>query len=516
MGKKSGKNAGKSNPTGSEPVKEKKSKQQKHKPSDSAGAAAMGVKTPEDAAAKLHAPAKPAATETASPASVDAREGLMRSYADSLRDFFGDQIEGIKSEMDPEKLSAFTREAKTIIRGGLYSGIGIVAVVMIMLVIELHSEGRIFPGVKVGTTEVGYLQKDEAKEKIVAELQGYMKTPLFFSYEGNTIEVPAQELGIRLNIDQTLEKVPTFNIQEEGLLQLLVSTYAAPGVGIDYSFDGDAVIGSLEQKFHLSDVRAKNARFVWADDELGIEPEKNGIAINRDKLIADLRNRIENVSTSPVSVEALEETPRVTAAELEKERENLVALLKMPLNLSYGDDGLTLKLIDHLDAVSFREKNALKFNNTRWALPVVITDGQVAMAKSDEVELTSRIQIEVDGGKLEPVLAENLLKDIEVPTSPANIYKDDNGKVVIDGKGEDGRSVSRPQLVEAIELAANFGISDVPVPVYVEHAPLTISDDLKELGITELIATGHSSYYGSPANRMFNISHGIKKFNGVL
>jgi hypothetical protein len=116
----------------------------------------------------------------------------------------------------------------------------------------------------------------------------------------------------------------------------------------------------------------------------------------------------------------------------------------MPLNLSYGDDGLTLKLIDHLDAVSFREKNALKFNNTRWALPVIITDGQVAMAKSDEVELTSRIQIEVDGGKLEPVLAENLLKDIEVPTSPANIFKDDKGQVVIDGKGEDGRSVSRP------------------------------------------------------------------------
>ncbi len=88
--------------------------------------------------------------------------------------------------------------------------------------------------------------------------------------------------------------------------------------------------------------------------------------------------------------------------------------------------------------------------------------------------------------------------------------------MIIEGKGQDGRSVSKQKLTEAMELAVNNGLSTVPVPVTTEHAPLTISEDLQEKEVKELIATGHSAYYGSPANRMFNIDFGTKKYNGLL
>jgi len=43
-----------------------------------------------------------------------------------------------------------------------------------------------------------------------------------------------------------------------------------------------------------------------------------------------------------------------------------------------------------------------------------------------------------------------------------------------------------------------------------------IPEELQELGITELIATGYTGYSGSPYNRGMNIAVGMSKFNGVL
>ena len=45
---------------------------------------------------------------------------------------------------------------------------------------------------------------------------------------------------------------------------------------------------------------------------------------------------------------------------------------------------------------------------------------------------------------------------------------------------------------------------------------LEISPDLQAQGIKEVVAIGHTSYYGSPQNRMFNINAGVSKFNGVM
>lgn len=168
-----------------------------------------------------------------------------------------------------------------------------------------------------------------------------------------------------------------------------------------------------------------------------------------------------------------------------------------------------------MDAVAFKEKNAIKLENY-GAFPLLLEGAQSANAQAPEVEISSLVQIDIDEDIINEYLYEELLKNIEVATSPADIFTNEEGHVVIEGKGRDGRMVPRDRLVDAIALAANHGVDTVPVPVVIDPAPLSISEDLQEKGIRELITTGHSSYYGSPTNRMFNIDFGTKMYNGLL
>lgn len=219
-----------------------------------------------------------------------------------------------------------------------------------------------------------------------------------------------------------------------------------------------------------------------------------------------MRETIASLSADPINVNVEAQNPSITAQELEGKKAELLELLKKPIQLVADQHTLDFKLMDHLDSVQFDEKKTLAMEGT--SLPVVMAN--------HSPEVTASVEIRLKPEKIEPFLYEKFLKKIEKPTSPANISTDKDGKVIIEGKAEDGKTVPRDKLYESITLALNRGISKVQVPVVVEKAPVTISEDLQKMGIKDLIATGHSAYAGSPANRAFNIDLGIKKFNGLI
>jgi vancomycin resistance protein YoaR len=437
-----------------------------------------------------------------------------KKYTKELKGFIKEEATKIKEGIDPDKFKQF----KKAFKNGLWYFAGIVSVTAILLVIELHSNNRIFPWTKAGSINISYLTPAEAQEKVSVEIQNYLKEPLIFSFEGNSIGLSAEEIGLKIGIEQTLARAPIFEFEKENPVYMAAVLFTQRNTPIDYTIDGDHVIKTLETKFNLSDKRAKNARIVFNEEtnNFDVQAEASGTAIDRQKLIESLRKNIDGLSTQTIEISLKEEKPRVNAEELAQEKDRLVALLENPITLNAENESLTLKLAEHLDAVSFEEKSTLKVEGQTAAHPIILKDGEVELAHANPVEINSKIQIALDAEKLASYLDENLISSLEKSVEGANIYKDENGKVVIEGKGRDGKSVPKNRLTEAIALAANNNISEVPVPVVVEHAPLTISDDLKELGIKELLTTGHSAYYGSPANRMFNITFGSEKFNGTL
>jgi vancomycin resistance protein YoaR len=182
-------------------------------------------------------------------------------------------------------------------------------------------------------------------------------------------------------------------------------------------------------------------------------------------------------------------SPTITKERLEEQRDNIVESLRYQFVLIdpiYSDDW-NVRLTEHLDWVEFAE-----------------------------VAMEERIAIKINQNKLDEFVDAEISKWLDVPVDPVNIYTNEEGKVVIEGRGYDGKMVQRKHLKKAIELAVANQIRNVPIPVIDMEPEITISEDLQALGIKDRISIGHTSYYGSPGNRIHNIKTGAAKFNGEI
>lgn len=437
-------------------------------------------------------------------------------YKPSFQDYLSELGGSFKKDLDPEKLEKLGKEIKKILKAGGFWATGIFAATAILIVFELHSHNRVIPRTKLGEVEIGYMKESQAEETIQKAADEFTTTPITIAYENQEVALTPEELGIHLSVDQTLNSLPLMDFKQENIATLIASLIVPRELAFQHTIDADRAINKIEEKFSLKGKRAKNARFVLVDKEFRVEPEMPGMAVNRAKFLAALRQNTSQLSDASISIVVETEQPRITAAQLNQEKEKLLGLIQKPITLISDQKKLTINLAEHLDAVQFTEDAGLSLKDTHIALPMILGDRQVNIGENSPVELHSKIKIKLLWENLLPQLEEEMVKGLEVPTSPVNIYTGEDGNIVIEGKGENGRFVARNRLMESIALAANNGIGEVNVPVLEEKAQVTISDDLKSLGIKELIATGHSSYYGSPTNRQYNIGHGIKRFNGVV
>jgi vancomycin resistance protein YoaR len=118
---------------------------------------------------------------------------------------------------------------------------------------------------------------------------------------------------------------------------------------------------------------------------------------------------------------------------------------------------------------------------------------------------------------LEDVIA----PDVEVAAKDAR-FTMQNGRVNEFQAAESGVGIATTTMVmrieEAIRLRNNIN-TDVTstVQLAVEIVEPTIStEDVNDLGITELLGVGISDFSGSPSNRIANIRNAVNKLNGII
>src|SRR5690606_179229 len=110
--------------------------------------------------------------------------------------------------------------------------------------------------------------------------------------------------------------------------------------------------------------------------------------------------------------------PTITVADLEQERDRLIGLLEQPLQLQSERDSLSIKLIDHLDAVSFNDPATIaalqKEYNAQTMLTVALPSAHAQETETSErpVELDTKVLIQLDKEKLKQYLTENLISKI--------------------------------------------------------------------------------------------------------
>ena len=114
---------------------------------------------------------------------------------------------------------------------------------------------------------------------------------------------------------------------------------------------------------------------------------------------------------------------------------------------------------------------------------------------------------------LEAVIAPAVYREKEDVT----IDMDENGKVTFEGTGLYGRELDMEAATKMMEYALKHQMKYVNLPLIREDPVVTVlSDELKSIGIKELVSGGETDFSHSPYNRIININNGLSKFSGHL
>lgn len=391
--------------------------------------------------------------------------------------------------------------------GGLV-GVGLASLIAYA---KFSIHGKISPGTHVADIDISYLKISEARELLQKKVNKYFDIPIKISFQGKTENFKPQDLGLNILVKETVDEIRTTDASKMNLLDLFEFSNASDkNLKFVTVIDHSKLKTTLESYYKFSELAPKSATFYFDESsKLAIMDGQSGIVVDYDVLANEFKDSARNLNLQSFEIETQQKEPTVS-------KQDLIAMegqMKEALNHEFAlidpvySDDWYVKLTDHLDWVKFVEKQKIKipyFGETILDTPSEAFSGK------------NYITIEIDEKKLNQYVDAEISKWLDRPAEPVKIYKNAEGKVMVEGKGSDGLKIQREQLKKSIELAVANKIKNVPIPVTKIKPDIDIAKDLQDIGIKERIAIGHSSYYNSPPNRVHNIKTGANKFNGVI
>lgn len=395
-------------------------------------------------------------------------------------------------------------------RKKLAISIGIGAVIGIVLasgigVAKISLHGKFPSGTNIAGINISGKTPHEEEEVLRQKKEEYLKQAIKIKAFEETKELTPKELGVEILAKETILTIGEADARNCGLINILGSKLSGekehePVATINF----EILEKTIQQEFETEEKRPKNAKFVLeAGTGLEIKEEEAGMEIDKEKLARDLVEAAKTFSKEEIEAIATEKTAEITKELLEEQKEDLERALNQRTTIVdpvYRDDWY-LRLRDNIDWVEFETKR-------ETALPI--------FGNQEAPPSNYKVEIRVKEEKLEEYIEAHISRWLDREAEDVKIYKDEEGKVIIEGYGSDGKKIDRRMFQQALELAVNEGIPEMTVPVLKIKPEIDVSEDLKELGIKERLGIGHSSYYGSPWNRVHNIKVSADRFSGKL
>ncbi|MBU1992928.1 MAG: VanW family protein [Patescibacteria group bacterium] len=353
------------------------------------------------------------------------------------------------------------------------------------------------PGTELFGVDVSYKNSEEIRQIFDKKLQEFSTTPQQIIIEGEHIETTPESIGVRIDLEDAISQVSY--IGEAGIASVIGSLHLKKEIEEVVDVDREKVLAIIHEK--IGDRKIQEPKLFSGEDKiLQVMDGKSGVKIDEDHMWERLYQNISTLSAQPVVVRTVTTTPEVSAEEIRANLEEIEAKLREEKTLKYGKNEYKISLIDHLDWISFKKEKDYKFED----LFIPLRSG------------TEDLYMHLDRHKIYKYVEENIEGDIDFEAEHVAIWINEEGSIGFEGTPEDGQAVQKNTLVQMLELALNEGVNELNIPVKTLKGEARIAKDLQARGIKELIGVGHTTFYGSPANRIHNIRTGISKYNGLL
>lgn len=175
---------------------------------------------------------------------------------------------------------------------------------------------------------------------------------------------------------------------------------------------------------------------------------------------------------------------------------------------------MELNIAKHPDFFDIYTKYYYKDQEVKFASGSIIQD-YIAF----DFDIVKKEVSGINRGAIMDYIRKELIPKYDRVMQPVRIFRnpDNKNKIEFEGNAVDGRNLNVDKLANLIIFAIENEADSIILPFDYEPAKLTVEDEeLKKLGIKDLIATGESDFSVSSWNRKTNIRIGIASFSGLL
>ncbi len=384
------------------------------------------------------------------------------------------------------------------ILSAIIGGLVIFTLLLVAVVIgfNISFSGKIYPGVNVAGVDLSGMDPVQAAalldKKLEYPLQGRI---LFRDGEEIWLSSPSQ-VGFHLNPQMTAAAAYQYGRNGEPLTRLFdqfKAWYLGTSLSPMYVFDESTAQSYLQSIAAQTDVEKVEASLSVEGVDVVVRPGQTGRHLDIPATLDDLRIQLQAMQDSEIQLAIEEDSPIIL--NVDEQAQIARQILSKPLQLTIPDA---------------KESDPGPWTFEPDALAQMITIERITDAEGE------RYQVGLETTSLSSFL-EGIAPQLELYRRNARfIFNDDTRQLEVIEPAVVGRSLNVTGSVEAINQKLLAG--DHKIALDVEYSEPDVGDKAtaEQLGISELVSSHTSYFYGSSAERIQNITTAAGQFHGVL
>lgn len=408
--------------------------------------------------------------------------------------------------MEKEKEAQPRQWSTVLVPLGIIAGLLLVFVVT-TAVVHAKYQGRIAPGVKVGSIDLGGMNQIVATQELQAAFDGMMNGNVTVDaddYMASISLFPATGAGgdlafgiLDFNAGEAAANAMKIGRSDSQFLSALGTLYYATigraKLPAEVSVDEARLAEAVREAFPAIETKSIptdfDIEFKRSEPQIDVIQGVAGISFDMTSAAQTLRDDAQDFALGTLVMQTTTDEPNLSVADAESLVDDAEAILAaapytVSATLSGGEPKTwTVKATELAD----------------WLLPSRTSEGSLAVLLNAQAMAT---------------FIEGLHDDLDMPAQNAR-FKIDGGRVVEFAGSQSGTVVDDEAFFDQFEAALGTKETNILVAMRVEE-PTVTTENVNNLGIKDILGVGTSSFAGSPSNRRANIRHGAEKLNGLL
>jgi vancomycin resistance protein YoaR len=400
---------------------------------------------------------------------------------------------------EPEPRNAFAawliRLPMLLITGAILFAFVLLAMVMVH---QTQFNGLIFPGVSAYGVPLGGLSRQEALDAIQKRYTYGSQAVFTFRDGAKSWQMKAADLGVKYDPQTTVDEAYGVG-RNGGLVRGLLDQWSAwtagravqPQIVYDQSYAA-RFLTSLAAQLNQP---MQDATILVTGTTVKTTPSQVGRTLDIDATLGLLRQVILNMNTgAEIPLVIKEVLPELTSSE--------DAAAKVRAAVSSA-----IQLYD----------DSAKPTAGPWQITPDFIGGLISIQRIQDSETTAHYDVSANLTPLRTVI-QNLATTLKVdPVSARFIFNTNTNQLEPIKDSVNGRSLNVDGTLKRIEdVLFKTDVRRVPLAFIEEVPPVNSRATAKDLGITQLIVSATTYFYGSSPERKTNIQVAASRFHGLV